>query len=560
MPSTDNNSSSAALPVQKRVSSLAGEGKIWLCALGLTLGLLMTIGLLLLILVEGLVVFWPREIVRVTIKGKGEGAAPEVIAGEVRKIQNRRNPADPTQRTEEWLLFVGNKDATGQNFRFIDASSILKTERPQDLMTAERIEYGDSIFYPTSLKLADAREIPASDAAFETEFHRLIEEGNQRRDEISKIEKGEIGAINRKLSNLELEARTLVATGESSPRLAEIEAKKKEWQTAYEKLAAKAKTLRDRQKVETLQFKIQDGTERVQPVGEILHFMRPNSLSWFEKLRWFFFNAWEFVSGEPREANTEGGIFPAIFGTLVMTVLMSALVTPLGVIAAIYLREYAKQGMLVRAVRISVNNLAGVPSIVFGVFGLGFFVYTLGGSIDQLLFSDALPTPTFGTGGIFWASLTLALLTLPVIIVAAEEALGAVPRGVREAALACGASKWQTIQRIVLPAALPGILTGIVLAMARGAGEVAPLMLVGVVKLAPTLPLDAIAPFIHAERKFMHLGFHIFDLGFQSPDSEAAKPMVFATTLFLIVMVIVLNLAAIILRNKIRKKYAISAF
>ena len=288
--------------------------------------------------------------------------------------------------------------------------------------------------------------------------------------------------------------------------------------------------------------------------------MRPNSLSWFEKLRWFFFNAWEFVSGEPREANTEGGIFPAIFGTLVMTVLMSALVTPLGVIAAIYLREYAKQGMLVRAVRISVNNLAGVPSIVFGVFGLGFFVYTLGGSIDQLLFSDALPTPTFGTGGIFWASLTLALLTLPVIIVAAEEALGAVPRGVREAALACGASKWQTIQRIVLPAALPGILTGIVLAMARGAGEVAPLMLVGVVKLAPTLPLDAIAPFIHAERKFMHLGFHIFDLGFQSPDSEAAKPMVFATTLFLIVMVIVLNLAAIILRNKIRKKYAISAF
>ena len=560
MPSTDNNSSSAALPVQKRVSSLAGEGKIWLCALGLTLGLLMTIGLLLLILVEGLVVFWPREIVRVTIKGKTEGAAPEVIAGEVRKIQNRRNPADPTQRTEEWLLFVGNKDATGQNFRFIDASSILKTERPKDLMTAERIEYGDSIFYPTSLKLADAREIPASDKAFETEFHRLIEEGNQRRDEISEIEKDEIGAINRKLSNLELEARTLVATGETSPRLAEIEAKKKEWQTAYEKLAAKAKTLRDRQKVETLQFKIQDGTERVQPVGEILHFMRPNSLSWFEKLRWFFFNAWEFVSGEPREANTEGGIFPAIFGTLVMTVLMSALVTPLGVIAAIYLREYAKQGMLVRAVRISVNNLAGVPSIVFGVFGLGFFVYTLGGSIDQLLFSDALPTPTFGTGGIFWASLTLALLTLPVIIVAAEEALGAVPRGVREAALACGASKWQTIQRIVLPAALPGILTGIVLAMARGAGEVAPLMLVGVVKLAPTLPLDAIAPFIHAERKFMHLGFHIFDLGFQSPDSEAAKPMVFATTLFLIVMVIVLNLAAIILRNKIRKKYAISAF
>jgi phosphate transport system permease protein len=176
------------------------------------------------------------------------------------------------------------------------------------------------------------------------------------------------------------------------------------------------------------------------------------------------------------------------------------------------------------------------------------------------LFSSSLPTPTFGTGGIFWASLTLALLTLPVIIVATEEALGAVPRGVREAALACGASKWQTIQRIVLPAALPGILTGVVLAMARGAGEVAPLMLVGVVKLAPTLPLDTIFPFVHAERKFMHLGFHIYDLGFQSPDSEAAKPMVFATTLFLILMVVVLNLSAILMRNHIRKKYAISAF
>jgi phosphate transport system permease protein len=211
-------------------------------------------------------------------------------------------------------------------------------------------------------------------------------------------------------------------------------------------------------------------------------------------------------------------------------------------------------------VRISVNNLAGVPSIVFGVFGLGFFIYTVGSTIDQWFFSATLPTPTFGTGGILWSSFTLALLTLPVVIVASEEALGAVPRGVREASLACGASKWQTIQRVVLPSALPGILTGVILSMARGAGEVAPLMLVGVVKLAPSLPLDSIYPFIHAERKFMHLGFHIFDLGFQSPDSEAAKPMVFATTLLLIVLVVVLNLAAITLRNRLRKRYALSTF
>jgi phosphate transport system permease protein len=239
---------------------------------------------------------------------------------------------------------------------------------------------------------------------------------------------------------------------------------------------------------------------------------------------------------------------------------MSIAVVPFGVVAAIYLREYAKQGVAVRSVRIAVNNLAGVPSIVFGVFGLGFFVYFVGGSMDQTFFGEYLPTPTFGTGGILWASLTLALMTVPVVIVATEEALAAVPRGMREGSLSCGASKWQTIQRIVLPASIPGILTGLILAMARGAGEVAPLMLVGVVKLAPSLPIDGEFPFFHLERKFMHLGFHIYDLGFQSPDSEAAKPMVFATTLLLILLVVVLNLAAILIREKLRKKYATGAF
>jgi phosphate transport system permease protein len=272
----------------------------------------------------------------------------------------------------------------------------------------------------------------------------------------------------------------------------------------------------------------------------------------------------EFVLDEPREANTEGGLFPAIFGTLVMTVFMSLLVTPFGVIAAIYLREYAKQGPVLRAVRISVNNLAGVPSIVFGVFGLGFFVYVLGGTIDQLFFADQLKynnnTPVFGTGGLIWCSLTLALMTLPVVIVATEEALAAVPRGMREASLAAGASKWQTIKDVLLPASAPGILTGVILAMARGAGEVAPLMLVGVVKLAPTLPFDGTAPFLHLDRKFMHLGFHVYDLGFQSPDSDAARPMVFATTLLLIILVVLLNIGAIWIRNRLRRRFKGAAF
>jgi phosphate transport system permease protein len=238
---------------------------------------------------------------------------------------------------------------------------------------------------------------------------------------------------------------------------------------------------------------------------------------------------------------------------------MSVAVVPLGVLAAIYLREYAKQGFIVRLVRIAVNNLAGVPSIVFGVFGLGFFVYLVGGSIDRLFFADALPTPTFGTGGILWASLTLALLTVPVVIVAAEEGLAAVPRIVREGSLALGATKFETLWRVVLPAAAPGILTGMILAMARAAGEVAPLMIVGMVKLAPALPLDRSYPFVHFERKFMHLCFHIYDVGFQSPNVEATKPLVFATALLLILVVTATNLVAISLRNHLRRKYAGSA-
>jgi phosphate transport system permease protein len=239
-----------------------------------------------------------------------------------------------------------------------------------------------------------------------------------------------------------------------------------------------------------------------------------------------------------------------------MVMIMSIMAVPFGVMAALYLREYARQGVLVRLVRIAVNNLAGVPSIVFGVFGLGFFVYVLGGSIDKAFFSESLPTPTFGTGGILWASLTLALLTVPVVIVATEEGLAAIPRGIREASLALSATKLETTLRVVLPAVMPSILTGLILAMARAAGEVAPLMITGVVKLAPALPLDGAWPFLHLDRKFMHLGFHIYDVGFQSPNVDAARPMVFATTLLLLLIVVLLNLFAIATRNRLRRKYA----
>ncbi len=363
-------------------------------------------------------------------------------------------------------------------------------------------------------------------------------------------------------------------------------------------------------------------------VSHVVRAAPSNDLALGAKLRVYLSRWWEFVAGQPRENASEGGVLPVIVGTITLTLLLTISVVPLGVIAAIYLREYARQGLLTSIIRIAVNNLAGVPSIVYGMFGLGFFCYTLGGYVDagpsapmvrtgwwgivgvallvvtmatlltvasarkpgkpasvaarvcgvgaalawlgvvvlamvlvartpyfSGLFSERLPeNPTFGGRGILWASLTLALMTLPVVIVATEEAISAVPGSMREGSLASGATRWQTIRRIVLPAALPGIMTGAILAMARGAGEVAPLMLVGAVNLAPALPISAEAPFLHADRTFMHLGFHIFNLGFQSPDSEATEPLVWTTTLLLITIVLALNFAAIILRGRLRAR------
>jgi len=309
-----------------------------------------------------------------------------------------------------------------------------------------------------------------------------------------------------------------------------------------------------------LTLRAANGEEKELPALDVFRVYPANTLSTPGRAGVYASRLWEFLASDPRESNTEGGIFPAIFGTVMMVLIMSIVAVPFGVLAALYLREYARQGVLVRIVRIAVNNLAGVPSIVFGVFGLGFFVYFVGGAIDRVFYPELLPTPTYGTGGILWASLTLGLLTVPVVIVASEEALSAVPRSMREASLATGATKFQTILRVVLPAAAPGILTGLILAMARGAGEVAPLMITGVVKLAPDLPLDGNFPFIHLERKFMHLGFHIYDVGFQSPNVEAAKPMVYATAVLLLVIVVLLNLTAIVVRNRLRKKYQTSAF
>jgi phosphate transport system permease protein len=610
----------------RKPPSSKGELKVWLTATGLNVGLFMIIGLLGLIAWNGLSVFWPQPVTELTLTATPD-AAESRVAGIITKRQARRSPTTGGA-IDELQLFVGNRDAYGLAFRFLDVSSISATHSPPDILVAERSEYGKAIFYPVRLEFPDGRQLSAQDPLFLTEFERLVAAGNQRRKTLRSLEKNQIGAANATISKLEprLQRPDLTPAQRN-----QIESDLTAAKTEYATLAAQAAELRNLQKIEKLVYRLSSGEEKTQDVAEIIQFYAPNRLSFWQRFQLFLSHALAFLSEEPREANTEGGIFPAIFGTFVMTLLMAALVTPLGIIAAIYLHEYAKPGAFLRAIRISVNNLAGVPSIVFGVFGLGFFVYGMGGFIDrgptaplperwwfivalgaittltlavllslanqtpsqpaahkrsrmllenslwisaalltlltlakcpyfEGLFQAKLPSPTFGTGGILWASLTLALMTLPVVIVATEEALSSVPRGVREAALACGASKWQMIQRIALPGALPGVMTGVILAMARGAGEVAPLMITGVVKLAPSLPIDTTAPFIHAERKFMHLGFHIYDLGFQSPDSEAAKPMVFATTLLLIALVVVLNLTAIQIRSHLRRKYQASAF
>ena len=376
------------------------------------------------------------------------------------------------------------------------------------------------------------------------------------RKQILEIEKQEIGRINYEVERLRLRQRRLELDGKDTPQaITEIEAERVILDENYEILQSELVNLYtsiDRDKVVFMAAEEQ----RVEfEVADVVRAYRPNTMHLGNKLVTYASKLKEFLTTGPREANTEGGIYPAIFGTVMMVLLMSVFVTPFGVVAAIYLREYARQGFVTRAIRIAVNNLAGVPSIVYGVFGLGFFIYFIGGEIDQALYPESLPAPTFGTPGILWASLTLALLTVPVVIVATEEGLARIPRSVREGSLALGATKFETLWRVVLPMASPAMMTGLILAVARAAGEVAPLMLVGVVKLAPSLPMDGNYPYLHLDQKFMHLGFHIYDVGFQSPNVEAARPLVYATALLLVVVIAILNLSAVSIRNRLREKY-----
>ncbi len=547
----------------------SGSPWVWLNAGAVAISIIMVVGLLGLIAIRGLSHFWPADIVQGTYTLDGQ---PRTLTGEIvethevltkQLIEAGMKLPEENEYSTRHLLKIGNRDVYGSDFAWALEHYFTDQHRPEMLFTAERREWGNLYGYLRSIKESgkevaryDGNDKSAEYLALWDNLQQRIQRALDIHDDILKIEKHEIGKINYELERLRLKERglQLKEVKDRAPYEA-IAQRRKELDTRYEGLQQQLLDLYAKINRDSMTAEVAGGKTVEVQLAKIVRIFRPNDMGVGQKMGHYAAKIWEFVSDDPREANTEGGIFPAIFGTVMMVLLMSLLVTPFGVIAAVYLREYAKQGFITRLIRIAVNNLAGVPSIVYGVFGLGFFVYFLGGNIDDLFFPEAKPAPTFGTPGLMWASLTLALLTVPVVIVATEEGLSRIPRSVREGSLALGATKFETLMKVVLPMASPAMMTGVILAIARAAGEVAPLMLVGVVKLAPSLPLDGNYPFIHLDQKFMHLGFHIYDVGFQSPNVEAARPLVYATALLLVLVIALLNMSAIAIRNHLREKY-----
>lgn len=543
----------------------SGAPWVWINAGAVTLCLAMVFGLLFLLGVKGLGHFWPRPVMQARYLAAeppatiiGEFAASEIIdASELNSI----SLAEDNGAVERQLLKLGNRDISGSDFAWVLTGLLEDVSYPAELAVLERREWGNLYGYLSGLRQAGAAVLPAgaangTDESRWNELRSRLDRARDLRREIERIERSIIADINFGMERLRLEERRLVLAGGDSADALRGNARQRESLAAqYAEIRLRLLEINRQIQRDTALLRIADGSVVEIPVADIVRAYRPNAMGWAESLGVYLARLIEFLSGNPREANTEGGLLPALYGTAMMVMLMSVIVTPLGVVAGVYLSEYAPRGLLTRIIRVSVNNLAGVPSIVYGVFGLGFFIYLAGGEIDRLFYAESLPAPTFGTPGLLWASLTLALLTLPVVIVATEEGLGNVPASLREASLALGATQFETLWRVVLPLARPSMLTGLILAVARAAGEVAPLMLVGVVKLAPSLPLDTQFPYLHLEQQFMHLGYHVFDLATQSPNVEAAMPQAFATAFLLVALVTALNLSAVLLRGRLRERY-----
>ena len=533
-----------------------GSPWVWLSAGGVTVSLISVVGLLWLIASRGLSYFWPAQIHQFNMVD--EFGKNSVVIGEI--YERERIPAEqlshmnlslkPGQETvERFLVKTGNRELVSLDFRWLLGTEITSTSLPEDVVVVERRTHGNFYGFIDGLIL-DGKSVDVS------RLPELIERVTDFQEDIEELQKVDIGAINYQLERLRLKERKYELEDKlTAERKAEIDQETTKYKQQYAELEKNLLALRKEVARDQLVMRAMDGQIVTVNFEHILKVTFNNQLGFFSKLGVFFEQLASFIVDDPREANTEGGVFPAIFGTVLMVLLMTVIVSPFGVVAAIYLHEYAGKNALTKLLRIAVINLAGVPSIVYGVFGLGFFVYMVGGSLDQIFYPETLPSPTFGTPGVLWSAITLAILTLPVVIVSTEEGLSRIPASMRHGSLALGATKAETLWRIILPIASPAIMTGIILAIARAAGEVAPLMLVGVVKMAPTLPLDGNFPFLHLDRKFMHLGFHIYDVGFQSPNVEAARPLVYATALLLVTIIVALNMPAVSIRNKLREKY-----
>ncbi len=534
----------------------SGSPWVWLSAGGVSISLISVIGLLWLIASRGLSYFWPADIYQFEMTDE-QGRNTTVI-GEIYDRENiptsqlvhlNLDLDTSVESIERLLIKTGNRELVSLDFRWILVPQIKQQSLPEDLVLIERRTNGNFYGYIENIIL-DGRTVGLE------KMSELVERVSEFQAEMEELQKVDIGAINYQIERTRLKERKHKLDETLTPEL-QLEFKNTvaSLRADYEVLEHALMGLREKISRDQIVMRAMDGQKVTINFENILKINFNNQLTLFGKIKLFFSQIGSFISDDPREANTEGGVFPAIFGTVLMVLLMTVIVSPLGVVAAIYLHEYAGNNALTKLLRIAVINLAGVPSIVYGVFGLGFFVYMVGGSLDQLFYAETLPSPTFGTPGVMWSAITLAILTLPVVIVSTEEGLSRIPSAMRHGSLALGATKAETLWRIILPIASPAIMTGIILAIARAAGEVAPLMLVGVVKMAPNLPLDGNFPFLHLDRKFMHLGFHIYDVGFQSPNVEAARPLVYATALLLVSIIVALNMTAVSIRNRLREKY-----
>ncbi|EEW08915.1 phosphate ABC transporter permease PstA [Vibrio mimicus] len=536
----------------------SGAPWIWLTGGAVSVSLIAVLGLLLVIGWRGLTYFWPAPLLEwQTPDGQvviGELYARESVPVSHLKEMNLPLPAEVEAAglATRLNIKVANRDLYGSDFVAILDFQVEFKGAPQGWTVIERSRGGQLFGKPISFDAADGQ----SEQPLDLRLQQALQKAQAIREQVNTIVEQQVRVISGDLEKLRLEKRRKQLNNQLSDEfLQNYVLRKSRLEAELSDVQAQLDALRAPLDQQFLHVADMRGQTVSVPLSEILDFWYPNDMNFAQKLAEWGKQAWRFLSESPRESNSEGGVFPAIFGTVFLVIIMSIIVMPLGVVAAIYLHEYAKEGAFTRMIRVAVINLAGVPSIVYGVFGLGFFVYTIGASVDNLFYAERLPTPTFGTPGLLWSALTLAVLTLPVVIVATEEGLSRIPNSVRHGSLALGATQFETIWRIVLPMASPAIITGLILAIARAAGEVAPLMLVGAVKLASSLPVDGEFPFIHLERKFMHLGFHIYDIGFQTNNIEAARPLVYATSFLLVTVIVALNLTAISIRNNLREKY-----